>query len=363
MKEVLLNINNGDTIYRIEDSVIISFAGKREVLSSSIYNGGWRSDLQAVLNHHPKPNKQAMSIKDYTSNMINLCQHLGYNPHSVATMGTGVSMQNVVVKREVSEELEIIVVVTAGAEGNAGRAGDKALYPGKSEKLPPLGTINIMVYFNAELLPGTMTRAIVMATEAKTAALQELMIGSKFSNGLATGTGTDQIIVISDPQGKFLVNDCGKHTKPGEVVGRLVKNAVKEALYKHNGYDRVEMHKVLRRMSRFGVNHSVILHDYYVLYGEKISDARIRKAIDKIDNGTNMVALTSLYAHLLDQWYWNLLSNDEVELWTDNLLANIVQDKYKNENNDYSIEYFVNKWKCAYYSVLNKELMKHERIH
>ena len=333
MKEVLLNINNGDTIYRIEDSVIISFAGKREVLSSSIYNGGWRSDLQAVLNHHPKPNKQAMSIKDYTSNMINLCQHLGYNPHSVATMGTGVSMQNVVVKREVSEELEIIVVVTAGAEGNA------------------------------ELLPGTMTRAIVMATEAKTAALQELMIGSKFSNGLATGTGTDQIIVISDPQGKFLVNDCGKHTKPGEVVGRLVKNAVKEALYKHNGYDRVEMHKVLRRMSRFGVNHSVILHDYYVLYGEKISDVRIRKAIDKIDNDTNMVALTSLYAHLLDQWYWNLLSNDEVELWTDNLLANIVQDKYKNENNDYSIEYFVNKWKCAYYSVLNKELMKHERIH
>lgn len=47
-KEVLLKFENGDVIYRIEDTVVIDFLDKRDVLSSSLFNGGWRNDLQAV---------------------------------------------------------------------------------------------------------------------------------------------------------------------------------------------------------------------------------------------------------------------------------------------------------------------------
>ena len=67
--------------------------------------------------------------------------------------------------------------------------------------------------------PGILARALVTATEAKTAALQELILGSRYSSGLATGTGTDQILAISDPQAKLMISDCGKHTKPGELLG------------------------------------------------------------------------------------------------------------------------------------------------
>lgn len=39
-KEVLLKFENGDVIYRIEDTVVIDFIDKRNVLSSSLFNGG-----------------------------------------------------------------------------------------------------------------------------------------------------------------------------------------------------------------------------------------------------------------------------------------------------------------------------------
>lgn len=358
MEEVLLRVANGDLIKRIDDSVIISFAGKREVLSSCVYNGGWRSDLQAVLNHHPQPERQAMNLDDYQKNMSTLCKKLGYAPERVATMGTGVSMKDVVIKRELVDGLEIIVVVTAGAEGNAGRAGDKAVYSGKTNKMLPPGTINIMVYFNAELCPGTMARAIVMVTEAKTAALQELMIGSMYSQGLATGTGTDQIIIIANPQGKYLVNDCGKHTKPGEMVGGLVKLAVKEALYKRNGYNGKEMHRVLRRMARFGITETTMLEEYNTLYDKKITRGELKKAMDNLDRDVSIVAGTSFYAHLLDQWEWNLLSNAEVELWSDYLLENMIKEKQANLRSEHTLAAYLTKWKRIYYMALAKGLNK-----
>ena len=46
-------------------------------------------------------------------------------------------------------------------------------------------------------MPGAMAELMLTATEAKTAVLRDLMLGSSVSELLATGTGTDGM-VISD---------------------------------------------------------------------------------------------------------------------------------------------------------------------
>lgn len=116
-------------------------------------------------------------------------------------------MNNAAICHERFQDLEVVTVCTGGVEGNAGRAGDPASYYEPQEEsaderaekgggLEP-GTINAMIFINRELLPGAMVTAVLTATEAKTAALQELEIPSRYSEGLATGTGTDQIAVAS----------------------------------------------------------------------------------------------------------------------------------------------------------------------
>lgn len=313
-KEVLLKFENGDVIYRIEDTVVIDFLDKRDVLSSSLFNGGWRNDLQAVLNHHPAKEQEAMTVEGYFANMNRLCKKLGYDAGKVSTMGTGVPMKNIAIKQAAYEGIRVTAVVTAGAEGNPGRVGDKAVYNAiAKEKLPRPGTINIMLYFNCDMPPGILARALVTATEAKTAALQELILGSRYSSGLATGTGTDQILAISDPQAKLMISDCGKHTKPGELLGQVVKAAVKEALYKQNGFDGKKMHDVIRRMERFGMSRNRLMEDYRTNYDEKLSDKNFEQALYNLNLNGEILTLTSLYAHLLDQYDWGLLSQKEID--------------------------------------------------
>lgn len=357
MHDVLFTFDNGDIIKRIDDTVIVDFAGKRNVLSSSVFNGGWREDLKAVFNHHPQPEAQAMTLEAYRDNISRVASELGYSPAHITAMGTGVTMENVVLKSEIYDDLQVLVAVTAGAEGNAGRAGDKALYPGKENKILSNGTINIIVYFNADVLPGSMARTIMMATEAKSAALQELLLGSKFSNGLATGTGTDQIAIIACPQSDYLITDCGKHTKPGELVGRLVKAAVKEALLKWNGYDGKTMHDVRRRMARFGFTEQRLFDDYNRFYQTALSENVLRTAIIKMNMTPQIVALTSLYAHLLDQFQWDLLSEEEVAACGENILSQIAEtDLDMAIHRSDTIEALAEHWEKAYLAALHKTL-------
>ena len=52
-------------------------------------------------------------------------------------MGTGVPMKNIAIKQAAYEGIRVTAVVTAGAEGNPGRVGDKAVYNAiAKEKLP-----------------------------------------------------------------------------------------------------------------------------------------------------------------------------------------------------------------------------------
>ena len=90
-----------------------------------------------------------------------------------------------------------------------------------------VGTINIVVVVNRALSPAAMLEAMSIAVEARTAAMVSLQTHSTVSEKLATGTGTDCIVVAAP-----LTNTteparyAGKHTALGAVIGQAVLHAV-----------------------------------------------------------------------------------------------------------------------------------------
>ena len=96
------------------------------------------------------------------------------------------------------------------------------------------GTINVIILTNMQLTSRALTRAIISATEAKSAALQDLDIRSSYSPGYqATGTGTDEVLVV-EGRGKKVEN-AGGHSKLGELIAKAVYSGVKESIALQNG--------------------------------------------------------------------------------------------------------------------------------
>ena len=86
------------------------------------------------------------------------------------------------------------------------------------------GTINIILLVDANLTHAALVNAVITATEAKTASLQEKNIHTP--NGLsATGTSTDAICIACTGRGDP-INYAGSAT----VVGWLMARAVRECL-------------------------------------------------------------------------------------------------------------------------------------
>lgn len=308
---------NGDRIEKYKRCLVAKFVGKRKVMGTSAWhNGGYQEDLTAVFNHdvNPGPSKicpYANQTEEDRKKFITEELELDYD--TTAYMATIVSMDNAVVKELTYDEITVTTVATASLEVNGGRVGEEATcYEKYGESINlKSGTINIMVFCNCDMTPGCMARVIMTATEAKTAAIQELLIPSLRSSGIATGSGTDNIMIIADSESKNTLTYAGKHGKLGELVGKTVIAAVKEALYKHMGVSPISQHNVIARTSRYGITKEVFEQRVKELPKEYDADA-VMKQIMQINSEGTTVGLTSMYIHLLDQYQWGLLNGEEV---------------------------------------------------
>lgn len=108
-------------------------------------------------------------------------------------------------------------VATVGL-GNAVAAGDP---PGPIR----VGTINVLVQLSHGLDEAGLAEALALAAEARTAAVLAARVPSRRSSRLATGTGTDCIVVAAPDEGAPL-GWVGKHTVAGALVGGVVGEAV-----------------------------------------------------------------------------------------------------------------------------------------
>lgn len=328
MSEHLCNLSTGDKVYFYDKSIVIYFQGARKVLSTSLYNGGYHDDYTAVYNYDAKQGAGMpceMLADTYVEHMRLVSKRLALDPDKVSGMGTAASMENAVVEALSFKELTVTAIVTGGIETNGGRAGDPADYYKPMPK-PKYGTINIMLLLDCDMPEGTMARALVTCTEAKTAAIQELLEGSKYSNGIATGSGTDQTIIIANSESELYMEGAGKHSKLGELIGKTVKNAVKKALAKQSGLTPAKQHDVFRRLKRFDIKAGDMWQSY------SAQDAAVVKpeyllAAEKLAKEDIMLVYTSLYAHLLDQYLWELISAKEMQLAGQQLLK-VLAEQY-----------------------------------
>lgn len=308
----IAELETGEAVHRYKKSIVVSFTGKRRVLSTAPHNGGYRENLTAVFNHDCTVGAgMACTLKapTYAEHMELIAKEIGLDSDTAAGISTAAQMENVSIKTEKWKELTVTAIVTGGIEVNGGRVGDTASWhelEGKSVH-GKNGTINMMVFFNTDLSEGALARALVTCTEAKTAAIQELLAPSRYSMGLATGSGTDSTILAANRESPICLTNAGKHSKLGELIGKAVKAAVKEALKLQTGLSPEYQHQAVRRMDRFGITND-LLWTYYT--GEK-SRAEFEACLEELLCRDMLVTYTSLYAHLLDQLMWGLISGRE----------------------------------------------------
>ena len=309
----LARLTTGDVVYRYDKSIVLVFSGPRKVLSTSLYNGGYHEDFEAVFNRDMTQGS-GMPCESfaptYVESMKIVAERLGLAPELTSGMGTAAHMENASIVSRSYKELTVTAIVTGGVETNGGRVGDPASYYKTAEK--KCGTINIMLVIDADLPPGILARALVTCTEAKTAALQELMAPSRYSTGLATGSGTDQTIIVANSESPLFFEGAGKHSKLGELIGLAVMAAVKEALKKQSGLTPAQQHDLLRRLRRFGVTEETLWQRYREEAGDDaLIKAQFIAALEKMIAVPALFPLGVLFIHLYDEHLWGLLEKGE----------------------------------------------------
>ncbi len=162
------------------------------------------------------------------------CKKIALRTEDISLLFTSVDMDNIAFHTEIHKDLIIWVAITAGVHGNAIRAGvDKGCWLETENGWIQVGTINILIFTNKKLTDGALASAVISATEAKSAVLQDMQIKSSYTpHVIATGTGTDNIIISSGYSGKF--TSAGGHTLIGYMIGKSVRKALTIAISKYH---------------------------------------------------------------------------------------------------------------------------------
>lgn len=323
--------SNGDQLTKKGKGMIFSFAGKRHVLSSSVLNGGWRDDLKYVFNFDEKPDDSKyceMEEKTYEDHLSNIAMNrLDLDPGYCTGLSTAADMENMVIESETvilsnGFPLTVTAAITGGIDQNGARPGDPACWEEFDytyQMLHP-GTINILLHINAALTKGTMVRAVITGSEAKAAACGELLCPSLYSEGIATGSGTDGMIVISDPSTPFILTAAGKDSQLGEMIGKTIIRALKKAIGLQTDVTPEFQHHVIKRLDRFGVSAESLYAIYAnnsladFLNGKKslTKNEFLKKASPLLSSGY-WTGKASFLAHLLDQMAWEMLSMEDAK--------------------------------------------------
>ncbi len=243
-KENKLNLKlkeaNARVVYHKYDgtqlnTTLVSFSEKRRVLSTL---DGIKHVNNVANVFVPDPlSGNIMTLQKYAQFVKRLPATLGLRLSNLTFMSTAVNMEKVAFCEKTYEDFHVCCIATGGARNNALRMGvDEGQWVERATGFQPkLGTINIILLTNVTLTWGAMARAIMTATEAKTAALQDLDYRSTPTPQVqATGTGTDNMIVVSGVNPNIVISHTGGHTKMGELIGFTAKQAVTEALKKHD---------------------------------------------------------------------------------------------------------------------------------
>ena len=213
-----------DTPYK---SLVLRFKTPQTVLSTL---NGLQTDLDGCGNTYIPMVASLGHMRTGVIKVQETCEkNLGFGKGKFTGLMTGANMDNLAVATKRFKDLSVTAFVTAGVRGNAMRfSKDQGYYISH-------GTINIIVAVNRKLSVAAMSRAIISATEGKTAALEDLDIRSTYTGwrNPATGTGTDNVLVIQG-DGRDVAY-AGGHSKIAELMAKAVHEGVTRAIAGQNG--------------------------------------------------------------------------------------------------------------------------------
>ncbi len=222
----------------INKTLLIRFRHPLKILSTL---EGPRDQIANVGNHDLPPQVWRISYRiGFRSFLRRVYGVLGLKKTESSLLLTGADMDNLSIQSRHFKALRVTALVTAGVRSNAMRMS-------KDEgKFYEPGTINILLLTNTHLTPRAMARAVITATEAKTAALQDLDIRSAYTGQAhqATGTGTDNILVVGGEGVR--IDNTGGHSRMGELIAKAVYAGVQKAIFKQNGI--IQKRNVFQRL-------------------------------------------------------------------------------------------------------------------
>ena len=304
----------GDEVYYLKDTLFVNFNVKRNGISTSKLNGGIHQNFKSVFNHH-----LSQENIDYLIDH-DICQYLKvhcekFNADSDYSTGliTLAEMNHASIVSKSFKKLEVTAISTAGVRTNASRAGDPASYYEENGKF---GTINTIILINAHLSEETLLEAFMTATEAKTVALNNLKIPSQYSNGYATGTGTDGLAIFSNLESENTLTNAGKHSKLGELIGNCVIESIQKAIKKQVWITFKSQSNVLVRLNRYTLDINGFYDDLDHDKFDFIKQLQIE--MRKQDN----VAITSSVLNLIDEVDHNLIEKEDAFKLANKIIKN-----------------------------------------
>lgn len=224
-------VSKGASLSISDEKLLIEFDRDMNSLSTALWAGGYRS-IRSALNQ--KLTGYYESLQDFpggsVESYLKICaEEVTESPEKCPSLLTAARVRLYSHKVLSAGGMTIEAVTTGGVEKTACRASSPALYREEDEHFFPVGTINMMIIASGFLPEGVMARALITLTEGKSAALQDLGIAD-VNNGLpATGTCTDGITIICDPEGKKYT-DAGSFSLLGSLLSKAAYESVRDCI-------------------------------------------------------------------------------------------------------------------------------------
>ncbi len=211
-----------------KENVLAVFSHKAlKTVSSAIFNGGCKQ-VHAVLNVGVPEGYNDLSLHlDPLELITSSAAKLDLTSDYLA-MVTAANVKNYSQHTKKTDDYTVTVFATAGCKHGESSGEEMDVHE-------ITGTINIIVFINGNPSQSCMVAALITATEAKSAALRDLDVRSRYTGDSATGSITDSVTVAATGTGNPVVLG-GPASKLGKLVGACTRAAVHEALLKQEPF-------------------------------------------------------------------------------------------------------------------------------
>ena len=283
------------------------------VLSSGFTNGGVMESPEAVVNVTGMGGQVEYDVMKGGLDENDACgltyaKKLGLDPSKTVLLGTAANMDNAAVRSIVSDDgICISAAITAGIDHNGGRSGDPATYDESvARHVTNSGTIITIMVIDADLSEGALFQAMLMAAEAKSCVIQELQARSLYSRSIATGSGTDQVAVISNTASGNKIESIDRSSHLAHAIADCIKQALPEAFERQAGMDAKRQWDPFMQMKRYGVGVETMHDDIR----QSATMKEIEAALDKMHTDRQLAATVSVILGIADDVSAGLIRAD-----------------------------------------------------